>query len=1074
MSWRDNIETVEPSWRDKIETVEPSWKDSIETVDESTFDQFTRGVTTPFTGEDKQYKAAEPAAREYMKQEGYDPDSWGDRLQTAAEGMVDVVSGGNVAEIKSYIKSLSSDIPRKELEEMYEAAYLIKKEEQPIEANIGELGGAVGASLGAGLVGGPMAAAAVGAGLSGAVGYERTEEGKVAESLGRGLSESVITGTVLGAASKVLGSAIKGVKGFKNEKQIKKVLEAEGLGSEQADAIAKKATLYKKQYDDELKSIDRLTTKQTEEFERVILGGQSVDKYRYADLDSALDQYRDMLAKRTSMLEEAALPKEKVGGLDVRIQGAEDRLRRKITEGVDSKELKDALGEVYATKKAQGASSAEMDKALQNVYRQHTGGFDREIEKAKQTLNTLKKKRQETLEEVKTNREHVTNWAIKLMDAQYVGNMADRRYGTDLMLSLNNTSRSLTGGLHEAKALKQKAQALIDKFNIEDLKSSEELIDLVEKGKGPKEITDLMEHFRSEANKLYGAEVIPKRANYIPHYTKRTPEMIAILRHEVKKTTGLDPKDVEIDQIGAIKKNKELWNSLKYLNGFVGKKDHLEDAHTLTAFVKELADGDKAKKILDLSASSIHERIALEVPDLIREKDLGRLLGSWIDSTTMDAALRKDIRKIKATAEALKSVDPVMSQYFNGYVADLAGVTRGFHGIRKKGWNEYATKLLQKSMELREGGHTTLANAAEAASALPQLGQFSQAQLYNYFLGNRPDAIVRNLTQPFVVTIPSISVNPVYATKLAARNIHRSVSGMAGQFFNPKSFKELEAKGWLPPDPTPGQFQALSHGIHKSGAYKKAGRKLLEWTNNLSMLAYQQSDIANRIVTLGMGKDLTKDILEGNKTALGYLQNLPPAYRKKAKEALASGDKETLEDTVLDHLMATTQFNYNKASMSAYGREMGPMFAQFTKWPTAIGADIYDGLEADKFAMQRGKTKLPVNTAKKAVKYFGPWLALTTAGHFIQEDQSPEQRVLLGKDITGAAPIKSVTPLLDDPARSIFSAPVMSALADAHTLLGLVPGMTWYRAYTERVRPFMGETPKKPAKHFTEDILGVE
>jgi len=836
---------------------------------------------------------------------------------------------------------------------------------------------------------------------------------------------------------KAIGAGIKGAKGYKNEQQIKKTLEQTGLGSEQADRVAKKATEYKKTFDDEIKTVKDLSKEQAKEFSDVILGGQSIKKFKYKHMDDALDDYKTMVSRRTAMLEEASLPLEKVKGIDFKIQEATDRLGRKIAEG----------------------SQADVSAARKNLQR-------------------LKNNKQQILNEHKTLKEKAAEVGIKLMDAQYVGNMADRRYSTDAMITMNDVSRDLTKGLHHAKDLKKASQKVINTLKIKSLKDSEDLIKAVEDGKGPKAFTDLMEGLRLNLNEAYKKDVLAFRENYIPHMTKRTPELMAILEHEIKKTIGKPSKQITLKDIDSIKGNTELMDSLKYLGGYVGKKDKLANDYNIAAFITSMNDPKQLKKLLDSGASAVHERIADKVPDLIREKDMGRILSSWIDSTTADAAMGKNLAKMRSIAGSLKGVDPVLSQYFEGYVNDLSGAKRGFAGISNTVANKYTSKLLQKSLEAKDEGNKIQAGLYEAASAVPQVGQFAQAQLYPYFLGLRPDAVVRNMTQPYMLTIPSISTNPAYAMKLFGRNLHRSVTGLGGQIFNSKTVKALEKKGWLPPDPTPGQFRTLSQGLQKSGVIRKGARGLLDFTNNLAMIGYQQSDLANRIVTYGVGQDLAVDIMKGHKTALKYLQNMPPSYRKKAKEALAAKDYDILEDTVLDHLMATTQFNYNRASMSAYGREMGPFFAQFSKWPTAIGADLFDGYDAAKFSKQKGQTKLPANTIRAGKKYLGPWLMLYAAHHYLQDEQSPQAELLFGKDVSSAAPIESI-PQLGDVGRAL-TPPIASIATEFVTgqglnnAMGLIPGATWYRGLTERLPKVSGDEGRKPWNAFKEDVLGVE
>ena len=780
-----------------------------------------------------------------------------------------------------------------------------------------------------------------------------------------------------------MGRAIRGVKGFKNEKQIKKVLEAEGLGSEQADAIAKKATLYKKQYDDELKSINQLDEDQAKEFEKLVLSGQPISKYKYEDLGPALDQYKDMLAKRTAMLEEA----------DPKV----------------------------------------VDK-----------------------LNAA---------------------AIKLMDAQYVGNMIDRRYGTDVMLTMNSISRDFNDGLWKAKSFKDEAQTIMDKFNIKDVEDSKRIIKEIEAGKHP-EFNKFTERLRTEANEMYGGEVIAARENYVPHYTKRAPEMVAVLRKELNKAK--DGKEFDLE---AVKSNTQLVDSLKYIGGYVGQKERAFNDRALADIIAQVNSPKAKEHIAKIDASSVKERLVENVPELIKENDLGKLLGGWIDSVTSDASMRNNLRKIKLQAASLKDTDPVMSKYLENYASDVAGGARSLAGASRNKMQEFSTKHFTKALEAEEAGDLKLAAKHRAKAEYPQKMQYLQAQLYPYFLGMRADAVVRNLTQPYLLTMAEIGGSAPYKAKLLAQAVPQSVSGLfaGSKGTHRNAIEELKERGWMPPDPTPGQFQALTKGLQSGGKWKQRGRKALETANNIAMTGYQQSDVANRVVTLSLGKTLAKDIMEGHKDALKYVQRMPPAYRKQVKEGLAGGDSKVVEDRVLDHLMATTQFNYNRASMSEYGREFGSAFSQFSKWPTAIGADIFDGYDAAKFSKTKGQTRLQSGTMKVLRKYLGPYIALSTAQHFMfgEEGPSPRQAQVFSKNLSSAAPLSAITGALTDPGRA-FTPPIVSAAIEIasgdglDTAFGVVPLATYGKFMTERFEPWTEDTRgKKPTKRIKE-VLGIE
>jgi hypothetical protein len=663
---------------------------------------------------------------------------------------------------------------------------------------------------------------------------------------------------------------------------------------------------------------------------------------------------------------------------------------------------------------------------------------------------------------------------LKMMDAQFVGAASDRRYHTTFMKDINDTSRGLTEGLHISKSLKTQAQKTVDELGYETLEESKQIIKDTEVGKDSR-LVPLFEEMRQVVNMLHGEEVVKKLKDkpYIPHYMKPTTETTAVLRDKIKQVTGKDAKKIELEDIEAIKADKELYDSIKYVSHYGGKKERMLADGRIRQIVRTLGNRQNVD-LFDVGASSVRERINDEVPELIRDYDIGRVLGSYIDSTVTDAMLRKPLRKIKAQADGLMTKDPIMANYMLNYVKDMSGAKRGFAGGFKKVAGEFSTKNLQKSLEAKRAGNLKTAKAYETLAEFPQYAQFAQAQLYPAYLGNRPDAVIRNMTQPYMLTIPSIGGSIGYKAKLIAQSIPKS----AKFGLDKKSIDILESKGWLPPDPTPGAFQELRKGVASGSKFTKGAKKLNEKATNFAMYAYQQSDIANRVVTLHVGETLAKDVAKGNKSALAHIQQLPPAYKSAAKQAIQANDIEKLQDVITDHLMATTQFNYNRASMSEFGREAGSMFAMFSKWPTAIGADIYDGYDAHTLSETRGKTRLPSGTQKILKKYVGPYLVLAGANYAMTEatgnkfidwaadlekDSDPRTEAIFGKNITSAAPIHSVTGVWTNPARQ-FTPPIASIFVDLwegkpESTLGIIPQIVYPKFYYEKLPAIMENRP---------------
>lgn len=948
----------------------------------------------PFTGQPKEYSDEINAqARDFLKQQGYDADSWSDTAITGIMSMANTLSFGQSPKLAAKAYGVSEDV--------YRAALDMREKNQPLTALAGNIAGYIpgGALKGAKALAVP-AAQAVG------VAVEEAEEGDMPQAVVRTLGEEALglgAGVMIG---KAFGAAIRaGRKGSKASPA--KALEDGGFDSEQAERIGKQFAKERQLADDTIKSIESLTPKQREEFNSLILQNVPLaEASRYGDMGQALEDYKDLVARRAANAEAA--------GLDP------------------------------------------------------------------QTANRA---------------------ALFYTDAQYAGDGIDRRWGTNFMYNMNTMSDQSNKASHLASRMRDQAVKTIENFRPKTVEESKKIIKQVEAGLDSPEASayrDMFDSFLDQANDAavdagYTKKVIPKRENYIPHYTKGSEELVATLRQEIEKTLGGRPRKIGAAELSKITENEQLLDSLTYIGrinpksvSFSKIEEVVNDLYSTNKWI------DTPENVLDLGAQSIRARSREEIPDLIREWDIGKIAGRWVNSVPEDLFTRQTARKIRAEAESLRAQDPDAYKYIQGYLNNLAGVKRGIPEVFDKMKRKYATNLYQKAMtweekatSLKTQGDTKgawkarkKADMLRSAAEAPQFLQMVQNQFYPAFLGLRPDANLRNLTQPYAYTVQAISANPAYQAKLASKGLKNTI---VDQIYTSKEGrKELENLGLTPAEPTPGAFMELHQGIAKHGGWKGKAKKSVEKLNNAAMYLYQQADLANRLVTLSMAKTVAKDALAGNKHALTYAKKLPASYRRRLAEAMASKNEKEAVKIIASHLNATTQFNYNKQSMSEYSQVMGPMFAMFSKWPTAITGDIVNTIDSHRLSKATKGKKIAGATKDLANKYLGPLILLGLTDHAIDQvwEDSPEKDFIIPKSgFSSSAPLTSATGILTSPERSLVP-PVISAISDLSNLnpdtaMGVLPAYPWARFTTKQLPLLMGEEGQTPTE-FIKDKAGIE
>jgi hypothetical protein len=266
--------------------------------------------------------------------------------------------------------------------------------------------------------------------------------------------------------------------------------------------------------------------------------------------------------------------------------------------------------------------------------------------------------------------------------------------------------------------------------------------------------------------------------------------------------------------------------------------------------------------------------------------------------------------------------------------------------------------------------------------------------VYPNFLGFNVASVMQNLTQPFLVTAPELGA------QLGPRYILRT-------FAKVKDIRQMlqDAAQYSPAQWSTELQTVLESGLRRSWIGTVTDSAIRVYTK-LAMALYEFAEKANRAFVVSMGRELTKDVLANDKTAMKYLQKINVGTRKEVMDALAAKDSAKVEQLLINNLLDKTIFQYNKGSMSQFGRSMGPVMSTLSKWPTVLAGDVIDTYE------RRGAGKGSMDLARK---YVGPLAllaslnaALTGGEAFKQED--PQLGALIGRKqgLTSLSPLMSL------------------------------------------------------------------
>lgn len=511
---------------------------------------------------------------------------------------------------------------------------------------------------------------------------------------------------------------------------------------------------------------------------------------------------------------------------------------------------------------------------------------------------------------------------------------------------------------------------------------------------------------------------IPKRENYVPHLMKQTQDLVPEFESRIKQATQ-DASQLlgrPISDLSEI--DKREFSSLAAQSQAV--KDLLDGMHVFDAkAIKSGADLSAAFKDTFLSKEgrirmATMAKAALaregEVPMWMRETNLYRLADRWASNTLRHLYLRNPMDKLSSVARKLDAAGADLeSRYIKNLLLDINGIRPGTMAEKTLQYNLDFQHKIDTLINQAGGKDTFKGGALTAAKALPELVNDMLRQIYPNMLGLSPRAMIMNATQTFTKTIPELGNK--YGWTAVTRAAFHTLMNYGTQV------QKLEKLGIVPAEHIGTYRREIADGIRRSALYA-IPQNALKGMGEASMFLFQKLESLNRSLTLSTAEIMASDLARGSKMAQQALGKFPSTVRRQIAAATSTDEMALI---LAKHLNASTQYNYNRMSMSEWGRTMGPLFSTFSKWPTATAGDIIQELR-NKGALKGG--------LRNAEKYIGPLVLLQMANYLITggspEEMSDRQKKLLGATGLGqAAPIGNLSGIIKG---DFFTPPAIDAI----------------------------------------------
>lgn len=621
--------------------------------------------------------------------------------------------------------------------------------------------------------------------------------------------------------------------------------------------------------------------------------------------------------------------------------------------------------------------------------------------------------------------------------SRWTAEAIDRKHGTKMQMVIDGMARQYNDLHAYIRPRAAEVSDLIKQTRAANM-DTETLYNALDKGTDEANpvVQGWRKYFSSvlEDAKTLGVD-IQARKNYVPIKMLPSDELSAALTKRVEelKTSGvLDLKNVapDAEQVKELKKNplvKELFDSLDILSGERGDYQTkllsvLNDARQGT--VQNVGTARALKRAEDTGS----------MPDLIKDRDVGRLAQNWVQSVFKSGVMRDSMAQLRDYADLMKRVgDKNANRYIQNLLADLNGYSRD-GGIGK----ELSKLKAQHSAYLQEKA-LTAENPLErklysGISALTDMGPLLHKTMYGNALGFSARQVVTNISSMATMSLPELGY--VQGGKLAAKALIRVANlysvGERVVVRSPEVARKLGVKvgdtasirsprlllqneGLASSQWNENLERSITNSLKKSG-FEQATDKAFDVYSKVGLFAFEASETIMRSMTRFMAKDLAKLHGTGAQDYETFLKTLPRAYRQAVDGAK---DVATREKVLTDYLIAKTVFNYNQASASEVSRSLGPVLSSFTKWPTEILGD-----SVNTFA----KNGVTAGTADLVYRRFAPLFGLILVSNMLGtkdgDKDSPLYKLVRRDDLTYMSPLNSLASLFEgDVAPPVVSMP---------------------------------------------------
>lgn len=432
---------------------------------------------------------------------------------------------------------------------------------------------------------------------------------------------------------------------------------------------------------------------------------------------------------------------------------------------------------------------------------------------------------------------------------------------------------------------------------------------------------------------------IQKLEGYLPVMKLPSTQALPKIQNLLEKTTA----DLRIKSLGdltpaqfeQLRVSNPAVDQLAQVAKFFGRTEEAQSPRAVADTLNELLGTRGGANTYETRAAAAMRRTGGEIPDIIREKNIVRMMNAWTQNTARHMYLRQGVEQLQSMANTIeKAGGHYEAKYIRDNVQDLLGVRQGTVGEAARFVKTELTRKMDFLID-RVGSNSVAAAPLKMVKGLPVAMDWLSSQLYNNAFFMNAKNSVQHALAAYTSTAPYLG--GAYGYEVVTRALPAAIRDMR------KNLELAASRGYMP--------NAMSRNIENAftesfqGSVARAGQKATAQINRVGLLPLHLAVDANRALAITVGNKMAEDLVARHPGAMNALRNFSPQMRQ---ELIANiNNPEVTSRIISDHLNSAALMHYNKLSMSAAGRVLGPALTAFTRLPTQLWGEALYNLRTD-------------------------------------------------------------------------------------------------------------------------------